>query len=216
MPVSMVEKQPIAANETREVVVNRKKTYLFIKRAFDVVASAAALVVLAVPMLVTGLLIWIESPGPAIYKQERLGKDGKPFMMYKFRSMYMDAEKNGPQWAKIGDPRCTRVGHVIRLWHIDELPQLLNVFKGEMSIVGPRPERAFFYEKFEQEIPGFRTRLLVDQGLTCIAQVNGCYDLTPKERLKYDVEYINTQSLWTDFKCIMKTFLVIFNHKGAR
>lgn len=205
-----------ATAEKREYKANTKKGFLFAKRAFDIVASVLAGIILLIPMLIVALLIVIDSPGPVIYKQERLGKDGKPFMLYKFRSMCVDAEKNGPQWAKYGDPRCTRVGAVIRRWHIDELPQLLNVLKGEMSIVGPRPEREFFYQEFEKELPEYRVRLLVDQGLTCIGQVNGCYDLTPQKRLAYDIEYIEKQSLWLDFKCIMKTFVVIFNHKGAR
>ena len=206
---------PEAVQKT-EYKVNNKKGYLFAKRAFDIIVSFIALLILALPMAILALLICIESPGPAIYKQERLGKNGKPFMMYKFRSMRNDAERGGPQWATVGDPRCTKIGKVIRIWHIDELPQLLNVFLGQMSVVGPRPEREYFYQEFEKEVPNFRDRLLVAQGLTCIAQVNGCYDLTPQGRLDYDIEYIQKQSLWTDFKCIMKTFVVLFNHKGAR
>ena len=204
------------AINTTEIKVNRKKSYLIAKRIFDIVASVLALIVLFVPMAIVALLIRLESPGPVIYKQERLGKDGKIFMMYKFRSMCVDAEKGGPQWASKKDPRCTKVGKVIRIWHIDELPQLWNVLKGEMTVVGPRPEREFFYEQFEKEVPLFRDRLLVDQGLTCIAQVNGCYDLTPQQRYDYDMEYIEKQCCWTDIKCILKTFVVLFNHKGAR
>lgn len=205
-----------ATGQTNQYRRNRKKSYLFVKRAFDIVASLAAIIVLLIPMLLVALLIVLESPGSAIYKQERLGKNGKPFQILKFRSMCNDAEKNGPQWARTQDPRCTRVGMVIRRWHIDELPQLVNVLKGEMSIVGPRPEREYFYQVFEQELPHYRDRLLVDQGLTCIGQVNGCYDLTPAKRIAYDIEYIENQSVWTDLKCIFKTFGVICNHKGAR
>lgn len=201
---------------TTEYKVNRKLGYLIPKRIFDVVVSIILLIVLLLPMAIVALLIRLESPGPVIYTQERLGRNGKPFKMYKFRSMRNDAEKNGPQWAKVGDPRCTKVGKVIRVWHIDELPQLWNVVLGQMTIVGPRPEREFFYREFEKELPNFRQRMLVEQGLTCIAQVNGCYDLTPEGRLAFDMEYIQKQSLWTDFKCIMKTFVVLFNHKGAR
>lgn len=196
--------------------VNKKKSYLITKRVFDVIASSFALIVLLLPMLVIAVMIKLESPGPAIFKQERLGKSGKVFLMYKFRSMRLDAEKDGPKWATIGDSRCTKIGKVIRLWHVDELPQLLNVIKGDMSIVGPRPEREYFYQEFEKEISHFRARLVVDQGLTCIAQVNGCYDLTPAKRLEYDIEYINKQSVWTDQVCIFKTFAVLVNHKGAR
>ena len=195
---------------------NTKKSYRIVKRLFDIVSCVLLGLVLLIPMAVVALLIKIESPGPALYKQERLGKGGKTFMMYKFRSMYLDAEKNGPQWAQTEDPRRTKIGKIIRVWHIDELPQLLNVIKGDMSVVGPRPEREYFYDEFEQTVPEFRKRLLVDQGLTCIAQVNGCYDLTPAERLAYDFEYMAKQSVWTDFVCILKTFVVLFNHKGAR
>lgn len=206
----------LATGQSSTYRMNRKKSYLFIKRVFDIAASLTAGTVLLIPMLLVALLIVLESPGPALYTQERLGKNGKPFRIYKFRSMCVDAEKNGPQWARTQDPRCTRVGMVIRRWHIDELPQLLNVLKGEMSIVGPRPEREHFYQIFEQELPHYRDRLLVDQGLTCIGQVNGCYDLTPAKRIAYDIEYIENQSVWTDLKCIFKTFGVICNHKGAR
>lgn len=196
--------------------VNNKLRYLIPKRIFDIFVCIIIGLILLLPILIVALIIRIESPGPAFYKQERLGKNGKIFMMYKFRSMRTDAEKDGPQWATVGDPRCTKVGRVIRVWHIDELPQIWNVIKGDMSVVGPRPEREYFYNDFEKDIPQFRDRLLVAQGLTCIGQVNGCYDLTPAERLAYDVEYINKQSIWTDIKCMCKTIVVIFNHKGAR
>lgn len=205
----------VAAAEIKNLG-NQKKSYLITKRIFDIAISVTAGLVLLLPMLIVAIVIYIDSPGPVFYKQERLGKGGKPYMMYKFRSMCVDAEKNGPQWASYGDPRCTNVGRVIRRWHVDELPQLLNVLKGEMTIVGPRPEREHFYKVFEQDIPEYRVRLMVDQGLTCIGQVSGCYDLTPRERLAYDVEYMQTQSVWTDIKCILKTFKVIVNHKGAR
>lgn len=196
--------------------VNTKKSYLISKRIFDIIISIFALLILLIPMLIIAILIKISSPGPVIYKQERLAKGGKPYMMYKFRSMRQDAEKNGPQWAKVNDERCTKIGKFIRVTHIDELPQLWNVLKGEMSIVGPRPEREFFYRQFEKDIPNFRARLLVDQGLTCIGQVSGCYDLTPQKRLAYDLEYMEKQSIRMDFKCIFRTFGVLITRKGAR
>ena len=224
MPVVSLEKYTHTAQKSgdclekfrKKYTYNDKTGYLAGKRIFDIAVAAVGGAILLLPMAVIAAMIWLESPGPAIYKQERVGKDGKPFMMYKFRSMRIDAEKDGPQWAKVEDDRCTKIGRVIRLWHIDELPQILNVLKGEMSIVGPRPEREFFYEEFEKRIPDYRARLLVDQGLTCIAQVNGCYDLKPEERLIYDVEYMEKQSLWTDIKCVLQTFGVLVNHKGAR
>ncbi len=202
--------------QTEKPKVNNKKSYRFLKRTFDIVVSVLALLVLLLPMAVVALLIRIESPGPVIYKQERLGKNGKIFMMYKFRSMRMDAELSGPQWAAEKDPRCTKMGSVMRPWRIDELPQMWNVLKGDMTIVGPRPERECFYKEFEKEVPLYRDRMMVDQGLTGLAQLNGGYDQSPQDRYYYDMEYIRTQSIWTDVKCLFKTIPVLFNHEGAR
>lgn len=201
----------------REYHINNKRSYLICKRVFDVIASLITGILLLIPMLIVALIIVLESPGPAIYRQERLGKNGKPFKIYKFRSMRLDAEENGPQWAQDHDPRCTKVGKVIRRWHIDELPQLLNVLKGEMSIVGPRPEREYFYREFEDELPYYRDRMLVDQGLTCIGQVELFVheNITPEKKIACDIRYIQSQSVWTDLKCIFKTFGAIFKNKGA-
>lgn len=199
-----------------QIVVNGGRGYLFVKRAFDIVASVAGLVICAIPMGVVALLIKLESEGPAIYRQERLGKDGVPFVMYKFRSMRVDAEKSGAQWATVNDSRCTRIGRFIRRCHVDELPQLWNTLRGEMSLVGPRPERDYFYNQFDEYIPLFRERLRVKPGLTGLSQVNGCYDLLPEERLEYDIEYMAKRSVWFDLKCILKTFVVVINGKGAR
>lgn len=210
------ESQTETANVLQIQEKDEKSVYFTLKRGFDIIASLLAGIVCIIPMATVAALIWLESPGPAIYSQERLGKNGKPFTMYKFRSMYMDAEKNGPQWAVVNDRRCTRIGKVIRMYHIDELPQLWNILKGDMSIVGPRPERSYFYDEFEKTIPEFRQRLRVKPGLTGLSQVNGCYDMTPEERLVYDMEYIATMSVWTDLKCIFKTVGVVFSRKGAR
>lgn len=196
--------------------VNNNRGYLMMKRLFDLLVSVVGLAVCAIPMGIIAILIRLESPGPAIYKQERLGKGGIPFVMYKFRSMHQDSEKDGPQWATINDARCTKVGRLIRMCHADELPQLVNVIKGEMSIVGPRPERDYYYKKFDEYIPDFKERLRVAPGLTGLSQVNGCYDLTPEERLEYDVIYMENRSLWMDLVCVLKTFLVVLNGKGAR
>jgi len=199
----------------REYKVNNKKSYLVIKRLFDVVMALVGGILCLIPMLLTAVLIRIESPGPAIYAQERLGKDGKPFVMYKFRSMYLNSEKDGPKWASRNDCRCTKVGRIIRKFHIDELPQLWNVLKGDMSVVGPRPERAFFYEVFSETVPDFYERLRVAPGLTCIAQISGGYVLLPEEKLAYDVEYMETRSVAVDLMCILKTIPAIFKHEGA-
>ena len=202
--------------QRQEYVVKTPKGYLFIKRAFDIFASALGLLLCLPLMAVTTVAIKIESPGPAIFKQERLSKDGKPYTMYKFRSMRLDAEKDGPRWASVNDDRCTKVGRIIRKCHVDEIPQLWNVLRGDMSMVGPRPERAFFYDEFEKDIPDFRQRLRVKAGLTGLSQVNGCYDMTPAQRLAYDKTYMETRGVWTDLKILLQTVVVVFNGKGAR
>lgn len=198
------------------VTIRPKYVYSLMKRCLDFIFAVFGLVVCAIPMAVIMLAIKMDSRGSVIFCQERLGLNGKPFMMYKFRSMYMDAEKNGPQWARENDDRCTRVGAFLRKTRLDELPQLMNIIRGDMSLVGPRPERAVFYEEFETYIIGFRQRLQVVPGLTGYAQVNGGYDLKPEEKILYDMEYIKRRSLWMDFCCILKTVKIVFTHKGAR
>lgn len=199
-----------------DVPVGGSAFYLIVKRLFDVTASFLAGVILLVPMLLVAAVIRMDSEGPALYRQERLGKGGKPFILYKFRSMRMDAEIDGPQWAKADDVRCTRIGRILRRTRMDELPQLWNIFKGEMSFVGPRPERACFYEEFETYIKGFEKRLQVTPGLTGLAQVNGGYDLEPEEKIVWDMKYIRTRGPWVDLQCLLKTVALVFNHKGAR
>lgn len=190
--------------------------FSFIKRSFDIVASALGLVLCLLPMLLIAAAIKFDSRGPALFSQERLGKDGKSFTMYKFRSMYLNAEENGPQWADKIDWRCTRMGRFLRSTRLDELPQLINILKGDMSIVGPRPERAYFYDQFDTYIHGFRNRMAVRPGLTGWAQVNGGYDLRPEEKIVYDMEYINNMSVKMDIVCMFKTIKLVFTHEGAR
>jgi lipopolysaccharide/colanic/teichoic acid biosynthesis glycosyltransferase len=137
-------------------------------------------------------------------------------MIYKIRSMYLDAERNGAVWASDSDNRVTRIGLFIRKTRIDELPQLLNVIKGEMSLIGPRPERPIFYDEFEKEIPNFRDRLKVKPGLSGWAQVNGGYDLTPAKKLEYDLWYIDNISCKIDLIILLKTIGVIVSGNGAR
>lgn len=218
MPTIVIEE---AENKNKHYYINRVipecgPFFCFAKRLFDIIASAMGLLVLAIPMVLIAVAIKFDSRGPVIFKQERLGKDGVPFMIYKFRSMYTDAEKNGPQWADRIDWRCTRVGRVLRKSRLDEIPQLFNIFRGDMSLVGPRPERAYFYDQFETYIHGFKDRLVVRPGLTGLAQVNGGYDLSPEEKIVYDMEYIKNQSFLMDLRCIMKTFKLVFTHEGAR
>lgn len=198
------------------VAVKHRPFYDGIKRVFDVLCSLIAGIILLIPMGIIAVAIKIDSKGPILYRQERLGLNGKQFTIYKFRSMGVDAEENGPQWADRVDDRCTRVGRVLRSCRMDELPQLWNIFRGDMSLVGPRPERPYFYDQFETYIHGFRYRLAVQPGLTGLAQVNGGYDLSPEEKIVYDMEYIQKRSIRMDLWCIIKTVGLVFTHKGAR
>ncbi|MDO6355736.1 sugar transferase [Caloramator sp. CAR-1] len=190
--------------------------YEIIKRFMDIVLSIIGLVI-GIPIIAFfSILIVLESPGSPIYIQERVGKYGKHFKIYKLRSMYKDAEKNGAKCADKEDPRITKIGAFIRKTRIDEIPQLLNVLKGEMSIVGPRPERPYFTYEFNEEIPGFINRLKVKPGLTGWAQVNGGYEMTPKEKLEADLYYIENRSILLDLKIIFKTIKVVLTGEGAR
>lgn len=196
--------------------IQRRWSYLVVKRFFDFFFASIGLIILAIPMAIIALIIVLDSPGAPIFKQERLGLNGKPFVIYKFRTMHMDAEKNGPRWADREDRRCTQFGMFLRKTRIDELPQLWNILKGDMSFVGPRPERQYFYEQFEKYIVGFSNRLVVVPGLTGYAQVNGGYELKPEEKIVYDIEYIEKRSVLLDLWCIVQTFRVVFSGKGAR
>lgn len=196
--------------------IGKSSIYIAMKRVFEVLFSISLLLFTFPVLVLTALAIKLESPGPVFYRQERNGLGGNPFNVIKFRSMRVDAEKNGPQWATKNDNRVTRVGQFIRKTRIDELPQLLNVLRGEMSLIGPRPERPMFTEQFEKEIPGFKNRLLVKPGLTGWAQVNGGYDITPREKLELDLYYIEKQSFSLDFQILLKTVWVVLSGSGAR
>lgn len=165
------------------------------QRIMDIVLCLIALIIGIPLMVIFGVLIKIEDNGPAVYKQERVGKGGKCFYLYKLRSMRTDAEKFGAQWAEKDDPRITKVGKFIRKTRIDEIPQLFNILRGDMGIIGPRPERPMFTVQFDEEIPGFINRLSVKPGLTGWAQVNGGYEATPAEKLEDDLYYIKNLSL---------------------
>jgi sugar transferase (PEP-CTERM system associated) len=191
-----------------------------VKRVFDIF-SAAVLCALAAPvMLITAVLIKLESPGPALYRQERVGLNGRLFSITKFRSMRADAEKDGtPRWASANDDRITRVGHVIRRLRIDELPQLFNVLKGEMSLVGPRPERQYFVNQLAQEIPYFSLRHSVKPGVTGWAQVRYQYGATvedSQQKLQYDLYYVKNNTLFLDLVVLFETIGVVLTGKGAR
>ncbi|ASZ20031.1 UDP-phosphate N-acetylgalactosaminyl-1-phosphate transferase [Bacillus cereus] len=195
---------------------NQSKIYLGTKYILDIMFSLIGLLVLGPVILMFSIFIMLESPGSPFYVQERLGLKGKKFKVIKLRSMRNDAEKNGAKWAEKNDPRITKIGVFIRKTRIDELPQLFNILKGDMSLVGPRPERPIFTEKFEQEIPGFKKRLKVKPGLTGWAQVNGGYEITPKEKLDLDLYYIKNASIILDFKIIIRTVKVVITGDGAR
>lgn len=198
-------------------VLKKKPFYSFVKRAFDIVASFCALLICALPMLIIAIAIKCSSKGPVFYSQERLGLNGKKFMLVKFRSMVADAEKQGAQWSQgDSDSRITKIGSILRKTRLDELPQLWACFTGRLSIVGPRPEREVFYKKFEEHVHGFSERLKVRPGLTGLAQVSGGYDLRPEEKVVYDVEYIKNRSLRLEIKILFKTVKVIFTHDGAK
>lgn len=192
--------------------MNNLKTYqVFIKRVFDIVLSVLMIILFSPIFLLLYFLIPITSKGPAIYKQERMGMSFCPFMIYKFRSMDIDAETNtGPVLALENDPRITGLGRVIRAVHLDELPQLFNVLKGEMSIVGPRPERPFFVEQFLVEHHGYKYRFSVKPGITGLAQIFGKYNSTAKEKLMFDLMYVQTYSLLLDITILFRTIYVLF------
>jgi lipopolysaccharide/colanic/teichoic acid biosynthesis glycosyltransferase len=150
-----------------------------------------------------------------LFKQKRLGLNGREFVVVKFRTMVVDAEKAGYKWAEKNDTRITKIGRFLRKHRIDELPQVFNILKGDMSVVGPRPEIKYFYEEFETYIKGFKQRLLVKPGLTGWAQVNGGYDLKPEEKIFFDVEYIKKRGIFFDIWIIIKTVLVVLFRHGA-
>jgi sugar transferase (PEP-CTERM system associated) len=192
----------------------------FVKRIMDFLLSVVMLVLLLPIIIATAILIKIDSRGPVIFSQERLGKNKKVYKIYKFRSMVADAEKqSGPIWAEDNDRRITRVGRVIRQWRVDEIPQLWNVLKGDMSFVGPRPEREFFVSKLEDIIPYFRERFSVKPGITGWAQVCYRYGSSVEdaiEKLNYDLFYIKNMSILMDLMIIMRTVKIVLFGKGAR
>ena len=190
----------------------------FMKRSFDLVCSGAILLATFPVMMITALLIYIEDRGPIFYQQERVGKDGHSFNVLKFRSMGIHAEKGGkPQWAAQNDPRVTRVGNFIRKTRIDELPQILNVFKGEMSFVGPRPERPYFVEQLAEVVPYYNVRHSIKPGITGWAQVRYGYGSSAEDalqKLQYDLYYVKNNSLFLDLLILIDTLKVVLFRSG--
>ncbi len=189
-----------------------------VKRIIDISFSLVSLILLSPIFVITAILIKLESRGPVYFKQKRVGKNGRIFTIYKFRSMVTDAEKmTGPVWADKKDPRITRVGRIIRKLRVDEFPQLFNVLNGDMSLVGPRPERPYFVDRLKREYPFYTRRLRVQPGVTGWAQVKGKYDTTienVREKLEYDLYYIENMSLRLDFRIMLFTIYVMLRLKG--
>jgi exopolysaccharide biosynthesis polyprenyl glycosylphosphotransferase len=197
-----------------------RRTYAFAKRIIDLVAAVIGIIILSPVIMVTALLVKLTSKGPILYSQIRVGKNEVLFKIYKFRTMKVDAEKDtGPVWAAKNDNRLTPIGKFLRKTHIDEIPQFINILKGEMSLIGPRPERPVFVEQFKEKIAGYEKRLHVKPGITGLAQVWHRYDETiedVKAKLKYDLLYVKKMCFWADFGIILRTFRVVATGEGAR
>ena len=195
------------------------RSTLLMKRILDVVVSALGLLLALPVILVTAIAIKVESKGPVLYRQERVGKGGVPFTILKFRSMRQDAEgEDGPTWATRADPRVTRIGQVLRRYRIDEIPQLWNVLIGDMSFVGPRPEREAFVAQLEQLSSLYHQRLVVRPGITGWAQINAPYAFTLEqslEKLEYDLYYLKNLSIFLDLSIIASTLRIVLIGRGA-
>jgi len=197
-----------------------RKRFQEFKRMFDVTVSLIGLIISLPVVALTAAVIKIVSPGSVFFKQERVGLNGEVFYIYKLRTMRLDAEKDtGPMWAKEDDPRLIKFGKFMRKSHVDELPQLFNVLKGEMSIVGPRPERPVFVDKLSGQIKEYNKRITVKPGITGLAQVWHKYDETlrdVKKKIKLDLLYIRKMCLWVDMRILALTVVAVLTGKGAR
>lgn len=197
-------------------IVNDSFLFKIYHRILDIIIAITGLLISIPIIIIFAFLIKKEDGGPIFYKQDRLGKDGKIIFIYKLRSMRINSETNGAIWAEKNDSRITKIGKFIRKTRIDEIPQFLNILKGEMSIIGPRPERPTLTMEFNDKIPGFINRLVVKPGLTGYAQVHGGYDISPEDKIKEDLYYIKNRSVFLDFSILLRTVKVIFTGEGAR
>jgi sugar transferase (PEP-CTERM system associated) len=197
----------------------RRLATMTVKRVLDLLVSVIGLILLAPLFLVIGSLIKLDTPGPVFYRQMRVGLRGQPYMIWKFRSMSVDAEKTGPRWADSRDPRVTRIGRWLRTLRLDELPQLVNVLKGEMSVVGPRPERPVFVQDLREKIPYYDIRHTVRPGITGWAQTQFRYGASAEDshvKLQYDLYYVKNFSLPLDLRILAETARVVLFGEGAR
>ena len=210
-------------DNSKPFVFKKKRFYSFWKRAFDLLASGLGLILLFLPFLIVAIIIKCDDHGPVFFKQERVGKDGRLFKMYKFRSMRVGAEAevetlkeqnedDGPRFKIKDDPRITKVGKFLRKSSIDELPQLLNVFSGSMSLVGPRPALPKEVAEYDELA---KRRLYVKPGITCIWQVSGRSNVSFAEQMKMDAQYVETRSLWLDLKLLFMTIPAVLKGDGA-
>ena len=207
---SAMEPRPVSCSSF--VPLLRRMSYLILKRGFDLVFSLVLLVTCALLMAVIALVVWLDSPGKIIYTQIRLGYGGKPFTIYKFRSMQQSTAPDDAKWTSENDTRITRVGHILRLTHLDELPQLFNILAGDMSVVGPRPPLP---SEVKEYLPWHKMRLSVTPGLTCFWQVSGRSDIGFEEWMRLDNKYVRHGNFGTDIQLIAKTFKAIFKSDGA-
>lgn len=210
--LSKIDDLPLLKVKPLRLTIEQKA----IKRVLDILLSVLGIIVTLPVTMITVLFIKLTDGGSIFYTQERVTEGGKRFNLIKFRSMKMNAEKlSGPVLASKQDPRITEVGKIIRATRIDELPQLINILKGDMSIVGPRPERPFYVEKFEKEISDYKYRTIVKAGLTGLAQVLGKYNTTPEDKVRYDIMYIKNYSIILDLKLIFQTIKIIFMKESS-
>lgn len=216
-----IEKEQLRAKVVRSVEVQslpKKSPLETVKRMADIIGASVSLIVLIPVLLLCALAVGLSSKGPIIYAQTRTGKGGRPFRMFKFRSMVDDAEESGPMWSKgPDDPRVTKVGRILRRTHLDELPQLWNVLSGDMSLVGPRPERPEFTTEFSYRIPRYPRRHAVKSGMTGLALVYYRYDASMddvRRKLRYDLLYLKRQSLFLDLWIAFRTFANLGRRRG--
>lgn len=210
--IEQIDDTPVFASYSLHLSITQR----FIKRTVDLVLSILMLIITSPFLFLFALLIKLSDKGPVFFKQERVTRGNVPFMLYKFRTMVVDAEKlTGPVWQMENDPRVTKLGKFMRATRIDELPQLINVIRGEMSLIGPRPEREVFIKKFIEDIPDFQYRINVKPGITGLAQVNGKYNSKPIDKLRFDLIYIRKYSIWLDLKILLLTIKAIFDRDSS-